>query len=327
MSDLSTTYMGLRLRNPIIVSSSKLTYDIEKVKECEKAGAGAVVLKSLFEEQIIHETERMIGEMNFDASTDAYDYLRGSSKDFHMDKYLGLVEEAKKEVSIPVIPSINCVSDGEWIEYAERFERMGADALELNVFIIPADVNTSGESIEEAYFSILKKVKKKVSIPVALKLGSHFSGMAHTMQRLAEAGSDGLVLFNRFYRPHIDIEKMTIRPAHVYSAPEEMGLTLQWIAILSGKVDADLAANTGIYSGNDVTAQLLAGASAVEVCSAFMKNGIEKIADFLKEMEEWMRRKEFSSVDEFKGLMSQKNMEHPEVFERSQYIKSIVGIE
>ncbi|MFO7848914.1 MAG: dihydroorotate dehydrogenase-like protein [Spirochaetia bacterium] len=327
MSDLSTKYMGLRLRNPIIVSSSKLSYDIEKVKECEKAGAGAVVLKSLFEEQIIDDTGRMVGDMNFDAYADAYDYLRGSSKDYQLDKYVGLVEEAKKEVSIPVIPSINCISDGEWIEYAERFERVGADALELNIFIIPTDIQTSGETIEDAYLSILRKIKKKVSIPVSLKLGSHFSGLAHTMHRFAEAGSDGLVLFNRFYKPHIDIENMTIKPAHIYSAPEEMSLTLQWVAILSGKVDADLAANTGIYSGNDVVAQLLAGASAVEVCSAFMKNGIEKIADFLVEIESWMERKGFSSVNEFKGLMSQKNVEHPEVYERSQYIKSIVGIE
>jgi len=318
--------MGLRLKNPVIVSSSPLTSDLEKVKKCEQAGAGAVVLKSLFEEQIVHDTERMIGDMNFDASTEAYDYLRGTSKDYYLDDYLGLVEEAKKELSIPVIASINCVSDGEWIEYAERFEKVGADALELNVFIIPTDEKTRGETIEEAYHSILKKVKKKISIPVSLKIGSHFSGMAYTMSSLAEVGADGLVLFNRFYKPEIDIEKLTIKPAHVYSAPEEMALTLQWIAILSGKVDADFAANTGIYSGKDVIRQLLAGARAVEVCSAFMKNGIENLGSFLDEIEDWMKRMGFSSIEEFRGRMSQENVEHPEVYERTQYIKAIVGI-
>ena len=327
MSDLSCTYMGLRLKNPIIVSSSRLSYDLEKVKQCEAAGAGAVVLKSLFEEQIVHDTERMVGDMNFDANTEAYDYLRVSSKDYYLDDYLGLVEEAKKQLSIPVIASINCVSDGEWIEYAERFEKVGADALELNVFIIPTDPKTHSETIEQAYFSILKKIKKRVSIPVSLKLGSHFSGMAKVMSELAFQGADGLVLFNRFYKPEIDIENMSIRPAHIYSAPEEMALTLQWIAILSGKVDADLAANTGVYSGKDVVRQLLAGADAVEVCSAFMQNGIEKLGDFLTEIEEGMSRKGCSSIDDFKGRMSQENLEHPEVYERSQYIKAIVGID
>lgn len=327
MSDLSTTYLGLQLKNPIVVSSSRLTYDLEKVKKCEEAGAGAVVLKSLFEEQIVHDTERMVGDMNFDASTDAYDYLRGASKDYYLNEYLGLVEEAKKAVSIPVIASINCLSDGRWIEYAERFEKVGADALELNVFIIPTDPNTDSTTVENAYYSILGKVKKRVSIPVALKLGSHFSGMAHVMNGLAEAGADGLVLFNRFYKPGIDIEKMELKPSHIYSGSEEMALTLQWIAVLSGKVNADLAANTGIYSGKDVVQQLLAGAQVVEVCSAFMKHGIEKAGDFLGEIEEWMDRKGFSSIEEFRGRMSQQNMEHPEVYERSQYIKAIVGID
>jgi dihydroorotate dehydrogenase (fumarate) len=327
MSDLSTRYMGLRLKNPIIISSSRLTYDLEKVKQAEKAGAGAVVLKSLFEEQIVHDTQRMIGEMNFDASTDAYDYLRGSGKDYYLNEYLSLVEEAKKAVCIPVIASINCIGGGQWIEYAERFEKVGADALELNVFIIPADLNTDSATIEDAYLSILKKVKKKVSIPVSLKLGSHFSGMAHVMNKLADAGADGLVLFNRFYKPQIDIDHLTIKPAQIYSVPEEMALTLQWIAILSGKLATDLAANTGIYSGGDVIRQLLAGAKAVEICSAFMKEGIGKVEVFLSEIESWMNKKGFSSIDDFRGKMSQEELEHPEVYERSQYIKAIVGIE
>ena len=327
MSDLSTTFMGLMLKNPIIVSSSRLTYDIDKLKACEAAGAGAVVLKSIFEEQIQMESDRMVGDLNFDAYADAYDYFQETSHDYYMNSYLELVEQAKQELSIPVIASVNCVSDGNWIEYAERFQKVGADALELNIFIIPADEETPGDVIEKKYLEILKKVKKKVSIPVALKLGSQFSGMAHMMRRFGKEGADGLVLFNRFYKPDIDIENMRLKAAHVYSVPEEMAFTLQWIAILAGKVKADLAATTGIHSGADIVKQVLAGAHAVEMCSAYMKNGINMIETHLKEVEDWMQRKGYDRLVDFRGLMSQAAVEHPEAYERSQYIKALVGIE
>jgi len=326
MSDLSTTFMGLALKNPVIVSSSKLTYDIENVKKCEQAGAAAVVLKSLFEEQINFESKRMIGDLNFDAYTDAYDYFEETSKDFYVNEYLELVEQAKASVSIPVIASVNCVSDGNWIDYAERFEKMGADALELNVFIIPAAVETPGELIEQKYIDILKKVKSRVNIPVSLKLGSQFSGLANTMKRFSDEGVDGLVLFNRFYKPDIDIENFSIKPAHVYSAPEEMAFTLQWIAILAGKIKADLAATTGIYSSTDIIKQILAGAKVVEICSVLMKDGLDQIEGYLQDIRDYMDRKGFSSLDDFRGKMSQESQEHPEAYERSQYIRSIVGI-
>ncbi len=327
MSDLSTTFMGLMLKNPIIVSSSRLTYDIDRLKQCEAAGAGAVVLKSLFEEQINVESDRMVGDLNFDAYADAYDYFTETSRDYYLNEYLDLVEQAKKNLSIPVIASVNCVSDGNWIEYAERFEKVGADALELNIFIIPADEETSGTLIEDKYVDILKKVKKKVSIPVALKLGSQFSGMANMMRRFGEEGADGLVLFNRFYKPDIDIEDFKIKSSYVFSAPEEMAFTLQWMAILAGKVKADLAATTGIHSSKDVIKQVLAGAHAVEMCSIFMKNGINVIETYLNEIEEWMQRKGFEKLSDFRGKMSQESVEHPEAYERSQYIKALVGIE
>src|SRR6056297_28293 len=327
MSDLSTTFMGLMLKNPIIVSSSRLTYDIDRLKQCEAAGAGAVVLKSLFEEQINVESDRMVGDLNFDAYAYAYDYFTETSRDYYLNEYLDLVEQAKKNLSIPVIASVNCVSDGNWIEYAERFEKVGADALELNIFIIPADEETSGTLIEDKYVDILKKVKKKVSIPVALKLGSQFSGMANMMRRFGEEGADGLVLFNRFYKPDIDIEDFKIKSSYVFSAPEEMAFTLQWMAILAGKVKADLAATTGIHSSKDVIKQVLAGAHAVEMCSIFMKNGINVIETYLNEIEEWMQRKGFEKLSDFRGKMSQESVEHPEAYERSQYIKALVGIE
>jgi len=319
--------MGLQLKNPVVVASSQLTYDVEKVAECEKAGAGAVVLKSIFEEQIEHDSRQMIGGMDFDAYTEAYDYFKETSRDYYIDNYLALVEEAKKRVNIPVIASINAVSSGNWIEYATRFEQVGADALELNLYIIPANTAADGRDIEKGYFDILKKVRQKVSIPVALKLGSQFSGMARTMQQFANEGAKGLVLFNRFYKPDIDIEKMSVKTAQIYSAPEEMAFTLQWIALLSGKVGADLAANTGIHSSADVIKQLLAGAKVTEVCSQLMRKGVGEIETLTQGLTEWMDRKGYASIEEFRGMMSQERMEHPEVYERSQYIKALVGIE
>ncbi len=327
MSNLSTEFMGLKLKNPIVVSSSRLTYNLENIKKCELAGAGAVVLKSIFEEQISMESQRMIGDLNFDAHTDAYDYFQETSRDHYMDEYLELVEKAKESLSIPVIASINCVSDGSWIDYAERLVKMGADALELNVFIIPSDVNTPGEVIEKAYLDILRKVKKKVNIPVALKLGSQFSGMAHMMKRFSDEGADGLVLFNRFYRPDFNIDTFKLIPAQVYSVPEEMVLTLQWISLLYGKVKADLVATTGIHSGGDVIKQVLAGAQVVEICSDLMQNGLEKIDTYLHDLDAYMNKHDFAKLGDFRGKMSQSDHEHPEVYERSQYIKSIVGIE
>jgi dihydroorotate dehydrogenase (fumarate) len=319
--------MGLTLKNPIVVSSSRLTDTVDKVKECEDAGAGAVVLKSIFEEQIDFESNRMIGDLNFDAHTEAYDYFHTSSRDYYTNEYLNLVEKSKSSVSIPVIASINCVSDGSWIDFAERIEKMGADALELNVFIIPSDVYTPGELIEKAYLDILKKVKKRVHIPVALKLGSHFSGMANMMKRFSDEGADALVLFNRFYRPDFNIHSFKLIPAQIYSVPQEMAFTLQWMALLYGKVKADLAATTGIHTGKDVIKQLLAGAAVVEICSAFMQKGTGAISGFLKELEEYMERHDFAAIGDFRGKMSQSDHDHPEVYERSQYIKSIVGID
>lgn len=327
MADLTTTYMGLQLKNPIVVASSRLTYDVEKVVQCAQAGAGAVVLKSLFEEQIEQDSKTMISGMDFDAYTEAYDYFKETSRDYYIDEYLALVEQAKQQVDIPVIASINAVRGGSWIEYASRLEKMGADALELNVYIIPANIAAEGRSIEKTYFDILRKVKKEVSIPVALKLGGQFSGMAHTMKQLADEGAKGLVLFNRFYKPDIDIEKMTLKQAQIYSAPEEMAFTLQWIALLAGKIKADLAANTGIHTSQDVIKQLLAGAQVTEICSMLMKKGISEIGTLTRGLEEWMDRQGFTSIDQFRGRMSQESQEHPEVYERSQYIKALVGIE
>ena len=326
MADLSTSYMGLKLQNPIIVASSSLTSTIDGVKRCEDAGAGAVVLKSLFEEQITSDTERMIGDMDYNAYTDAYDMFSSSSTDYYLNEYLGLVEKAKNALSIPVIPSVNCVSSQNWIDYAQRFISVGADALELNVFILPSNPDTSGAVIEEAYFNILQDVKKHIKIPVALKIGFHFSGMANFIRNLSRKGADGLVLFNRFYRIDIDTKNLKLKPSGVISSPGEMALSLHWIALLSGEVNADLSAATGIHDGNSIVKQLLAGASSVQLCSVLLNEGLDTIQDMKQFVASWMDSKNYATIKDFKGILSQKSSDHPESYERSQYIKALVSI-
>ena len=326
MIDLSTNYMGMILRNPIIVASSGMTANAEKIAECEKAGAGAVVIKSLFEEQVNLETAELLQSMDYMSHTDAFDFITSASKNKHIDAYAELIEEAKSKVSIPVIGSINCVSSGSWIEYAGKLEKAGIDALEVNVFIMPGDVNQNSQSIEDRYVDILKEVKKHVSVPVALKIGPHFSGMANVIRRFESNGADGVVLFNRFYRPDVDIENLKIIPAKVYSVPQEMSLSLQWIALLSGEMDLHFAAATGIHDGKGVIKQLLAGARAAQLCTTLYRNGISHIQRMLVEVEEWMTRHNYAKIDDFRGKLCQESIANPEVYERSQYIKALVGI-
>ncbi len=327
MSDLSVSYLGLKLPNPVIAASSPLTASVEKVKACGDAGFGAVVLKSLFEEQIAHEANRMIGGMNYDANADAYDFLRSKSQEFQMNRYLELVEEARKAASIPVIASLNCVGGGVWTEYARQLQSAGADALELNVFILPSDVKTGSRDIENAYLDVLSQVKARVTIPVSMKLGSHFTGMASFFRRLCDAGADGLVLFNRYYSPDVDIERLQLKPSSIISSPEEMSTSLRWIALLSGEMSCDFSATTGVHDGASVIKQLLVGAKTVQVCSAALQRGLDIVGTMLKELTSWMERKEYASIEDFRGMLCQERSKHPEAYERSQYIKAIVGIE
>ncbi len=326
MSDLSTSYMGLNLKNPIIAASSSLTSSLDGVKKCEDAGAGAVVLKSLFEEQITSDKNRMVGDMNFDAYTDAYDFFNAASTDYYLDEYLGLVEDAKKALSIPVIASVNCVSPGKWTDYAERFENIGADALELNMFILPSSTTTTGSEIEETYLKILTDINKNINIPVAVKIGYHFSGMGNFINRAAEMGANGIVLFNRFYKMDIDIDNLSLKAAPILSGPSEIHLALQWIALMSGEIPADFSAATGIHDAEGVIKHLLAGAKSVQLCSTLLKNGVNRITDIKTGMEKWMEKKGYEEISDFNGILSQENSSHPEAYERSQYIKSVVGI-
>jgi len=326
MAELSTNYLGLTLKNPLIVASSHLTATVERVKACQEAGAGAVVLKSLFEEQIKVDISRDLDGSQDMGHADGWDFLVESSKSHHMDAYLTLVEDCKKKTDIPVIASVNCVSDGTWLDYARKFEAMGADALELNAFIIPADIRRGASSYEDVYLSIAETVKKKINIPVAMKLTSHFTDMARMINRLAQTGIDGVVLFNRLYRPDVDIESLQMKHAPVLSAPQEIYQTLQWIALLAGEVETDFCGATGIHDGEGMVKQLLVGARAVQMCSAIIKDGTPVIGDTLQFLEAWMDRKGYAAVDEFIGKLSQESSSNPEVYERAQYVKGLVGI-
>ncbi len=328
MVDLKTKYMGLELKNPIIVGSSGLTNTLENLVEIEKNGAGAVVLKSLFEEQITQEISKTISEdVQANAYPEAVDYISNYSKDSAVGNYLKLIKEAKAALSIPVIASINCVSSIEWVSFAAKIEEAGADALELNVFILPSDPRKTGEENEKVYFNIIQQVKKMVKIPVAVKLSYYFSGLAKTALSLSWTGISGMVLFNRFFSPDIDIDTFEIKPTNIFSTPEELSTSLRWVAMLSSRLHCDVAASTGVHSGQAVIKQLLAGAKAVQIASVLYKNGFGEIKTMLADLEKWMEKHQFSSLDDFIGKMSIKETENPAAYERVQFMKYFSGIE
>ncbi|MFO8087382.1 MAG: dihydroorotate dehydrogenase-like protein [Bacteroidales bacterium] len=329
MANLRTKYLGLELKNPIIVGSSRLTASVEKIKELEAKGAGAVVLKSLFEEQIEYEAEKAHATQEGDGFyyQEASDYIKGYSRVNQVSDYLTLIRQAKAAVDIPVIASVNCISAAEWISYARKFEEAGADALELNIFILPSDPNHSGKDNEKVYFDIAQKVKKEVSIPVALKVSYYFSGLSKTLKELSWTGIDGLVLFNRFFSPDIDIEKMKVTSSFVFSTPEEIAISLRWVAMMSGVVHCDLAASTGIHDGKGAIKQLLAGANAVQIASVLYQQGQDKIKEMLDEIQDWMNRHHYETIEDFRGMMSQSEVENPAAFERVQFMKHFSGIE
>ncbi len=326
MPDFSVSYLGIPLQNPLVAASSKLTATLDGVKQCEDAGAGAVVLKSLFEEQIISDAGSMLGNLDSSVHAEAYDYTSVMSEEYVLDSYLKLVEDAKAQLDIPVIASLNCVSAGKWLDYAANFQTVGADALELNVFVIPADAKRTGADHEKIYIDIAREITKRVDLPVSMKIGPHFSGLAHIMHTLQDEGMKGLVLFNRFYRPDIDIEAMKLVPAKIFSVPQEMSLILQWIALMSGELDCDLSATTGVTDSNAVVKQLLAGAKTVQLCSTLFQNGVGYIKTIRKGLGSWMERHGYAHVEEFRGMLCQEKSDNPEAYERSQYIKALVGI-
>jgi dihydroorotate dehydrogenase (fumarate) len=327
MADLSTNYMGLHLRNPLIVASSSLTKTIEGVERCANAGAGAVVLKSLFEEQIEADTQELEQNVWLAGHTEAYDYVRNMGIELGSRDYLTLIEAAKKRVTIPIIASLNCITPQWWTRYAQRIEIAGADALELNIAVLPSDPLRSDQEIEHLYFRILDEVKKSIRIPIAVKIGPYFTSMARMANELCNRGAGALVLFNRFYQLDINIDKLSLVPGYRLSSPEEMSMSLRWISLLTGRVTCDLTAATGVHDGVGVIKQLLAGASTVQICSTLFINGIEYIAKILGQVDMWMEKHKFANLDHIRGKLSQAASDRPEFYERLQYIKALVGIE
>jgi len=324
MVDLTTKYMGLTLQNPIVPSASPLSKHISSIRQMEDAGAAAITMYSLFEEQIDIQAlaqHNFLEQMTFmSAEATAYfpkaaDFNRGP------DGYLDLIREAKAAVNVPIIGSLNGVTTGGWTRYAKLIEEAGADALELNVYLIPTRTELSSDGVENTYLEILKEVKAQVKIPVAMKLSPFFSALPNVAYRLDHAGADALVLFNRFYQPDFDLEELTVVPHLVLSNPNEMRLPLRWIAILFGHVKASLALTTGIHSTDDAVKALMAGADVANVASLLLERGAGAITDLVAGIGRWMEEHEYESVAQMKGALSQRNVAEPAAFERANYMK------
>ncbi|MEI6074625.1 MAG: dihydroorotate dehydrogenase-like protein [Verrucomicrobiota bacterium] len=326
--DLTTNYLGLKLRSPLVVSASPLSEDIDNLKRMEDAGASAVVLYSLFEEQL--KQDRLELHQNLQQGTESFAeslsyFPEAEEYKLGPEEYLKHIAAAKKSTRIPIIASLNGSSAGGWTEYAKQIQKAGADALELNIYYIPTDMNLTGTEVEMTYLDILKSVKANVSIPVAVKLSPFFSNFANMAKRLDQAGADGLVLFNRFYQPDIELESLEVKPNILLSTPMAMRLPLRWIALLHGKVKASLAATSGIHRASDALKMLLVGADVTMLCSTVIRHGIPQIAMIEREMIDWLEEHEYESVKQLKGSLSQKNCAEPAAYERAQYMKALTG--
>ncbi len=328
MIDLSTKYMGLTLKNPLIVGSSGLTKSVEKIKELEVQGAGAVVLKSLFEEQIVHDSNVLINNSDiFNAYPEAADYISNITKSHTVEDYLKLIREAKKEVKIPIIASINCISLSEWVRIAKDIENAGADGLEINIFFLPYDIDINGAGYEKLYFDIVEKIKASIKIPIALKIGYYFSSLVNTVQKLSWTGIDSLVMFNRFFNPDIDINTMKVHVSSVFSSPSDLSIPLRWIALLSNEVKCDISATSGIHDAEGVIKQLLVGATTTQLCSTIYLNGTGQIGVILKGLTEWMEKNNYKTISDFRGKFSIKKTDNPVLFHRVQYMKHLFETE
>ena len=324
--NLTTTYLGLNLRTPLVPSSSPLLEDIDNLKRLEDAGASALVLPSMFEEQIRHETQTLHQHLTHgtESHAEALSYFPEPTEfQFAPNRYLVNIVKAKQAVAIPIIASLNGTSFGGWTTFARSIEQAGADALELNIYSIPTDPNLTAEEIEMGYLTIIASVKAQVKMPVAVKLSPFFTNFSHFAHRLDQQGADGLVLFNRFYQPDIDLDALEVSPTINLSAPGEIRLPLRWIAMLHGRLRASLGATSGIHRGVDALKMLMAGADVTMLCSVLLRHGIEHLAVIEREMREWMEAHEYESVEQLKGSMSQKKCHDPSAFERAQYMRAI----
>jgi dihydroorotate dehydrogenase (fumarate) len=324
--NLKTKYLGLTLRTPLVPSASPLSENLDNIKRMEDAGAAAVVMHSLFEEHLSFERHQFLHHMT--EGTESYAEALSYVPDIQdlpvgPESYLDEIVAAKAAVSIPIIASLNGSTPGGWIDYAKRIEEAGADALELNIYWIPTDLELAGDEVERRYVEIVAHVKRVVSIPVAVKLSPFFSSFANIAKQLVDNGADGLVLFNRFYQPDINLESLDVSPNLLLSSPMAMRLPLRWIALLYGRLKADFAATSGIHSGRDVVKMLMAGADVTMLCSVLLRKGIRYIATIEHELEEWLEQHEYHSVAQLKGSLSQVKCPIPAAFERAQYVRGI----
>jgi dihydroorotate dehydrogenase (fumarate) len=325
MEKLKTHYLGLELKSPVIVSSSRLTSSLKNLAEAEESGAGAVVLKSLFEEQILYNAGELSSSSGY---PEADDYISWYTRFNTVDSYLNLLKEAKRHLSIPVIPSINCYSIKGWIDFSKKLQDAGADALEVNAFFLPVDRRMTSDEAEKMYFDLIEDLTGKISIPIVIKIGFRFSNILYMIGQFHARGVKGVVMFNRFYEPDIDIHNMEIVPAQIFSNGNERRYVLRWIAMASAQgLRINIAASTGVTGGEDVIRYILAGADAVQVCSVLYEKGISYISEINRQIAAWMDDKKFNSIDDFRGKLNWKNSGKPVVFERSQFMKYFSSVD
>lgn len=322
MPNLETKYLGLELKSPIIIGSCGLTAKVENIIKMEEQGAGAVVLKSIFEEEILQEYEQILREEPEDSGRDEYlDYLDTRIREERLKKYIHLIREAKSSVKIPIIGSINCTSPYEWISFAREIEKAGADALELNIYIPPSDAQKESQQTEETYLNTAKEVMKQLKIPVAIKLTPYFTELSSMIHKLSDMGVDGIVLFNKFYNPDIDIDTLQIKHANALSNSQEYTLPLRWIAMNADTTEADLIGSCGIRDSATIIKMILAGATGIQMVSPMYNRDDTYIPKLLKEIKEWMDKHHFKSIKDFKGLLSQKRISNPQLYERVQFMR------
>jgi dihydroorotate dehydrogenase (fumarate) len=328
-ASMVTTYLGLELRNPLVASSSPLTGRLETLVRLEDAGVGAVVLPSLFQEQVEHESMELVrlaqlGAESFPEAVGGF-YPEVDTANSAADTALRLVEDAKSALTIPVIASVNGTTAGGWVRYAGRLAEAGADAIELNVYLIATDAAATAEDVESRYLDVIAAVRQQVSLPLAVKIGPYFSSIANMARRLVEAGADGLVVFNRFYQPDIDLETLSVVPDLRLSDPSEMRLPVRWVAILADQLDCDLAVTSGAHGADDVTKALMAGADVVMMASALLRHGPEHAATVVDDLQEWLDEHEYASVDQLRGSMSQGAAPDAEAFVRANYMDMLIN--
>jgi dihydroorotate dehydrogenase (fumarate) len=328
MVDLSTSYLGLPLKNPLVAAASPLSKKESTVRRLEDAGVGAVVMYSLFEEQITHESLALDYYLSrgTESYAEAITYFPDMEKyNVGPEDYLNLIQKLKKAVDIPIVASLNGISSGGWVEYARRMEQAGADALELNIYYLPTDTNLTGQELEQTYVDLVGDIRRQIHIPLAVKLSPYFTALPNFARRLVQAGANGLVLFNRFFQPDLDIEMLEVVPRLELSTSSELRLPLRWVAILYKRIEADLALTGGVHTPEDVIKSIMAGANVVQIASELIANGINRVGELLTGIVQWMETFEYESVTQMLGSMSQQAVAEPAAFERANYMKALTS--